>query len=301
MQQQSEAWGMALDFANRHLAGSPMPCCPPGSLPKRATGAHVPKGSWEKVGEKSDLEVYISGDAKHGVGMLVNPEPLGPRAGDLQEICDFFADNGYFVVMPDWHHGNFIKDMSNVMAEFQRIGKEYPWSALEKDFVGQILPIFHKRGVKTIGAIGFCYGTWLNVHQAALGKVNAILNFHPSHTRMAERVAEKVEEVLNLIKCPVLQCAAGNDPDANKAGGSDEQLFKKNCGADNVQFKDFPEMKHGWFTRADHKVEKEMQQQSEAWALALEFAHRHLKGKKHHSHEHHHGHHHGHGEHGHAH
>jgi len=271
---QTEAWGMALEWANKYVGSTC--CCPPGSLPKRAAGPHTPKGKYIKVG---DMDVYVSGEGKNGAGILVNPEVFGIRGGDLAEICDMFADNGYMAVLPDYHRGGFFTEFPKDFSVFVSWVAKYPWSGIEADLDKHILPIFHKAGVKKIGGVGFCYGTYVTLHAAAAGKIQCVMNCHPSHTHAAKFQGEDGAKLAASIKCPVLQLPAGADPEDNQPGGSDEKSYKANCGEANVCVKAFKEMPHGWVSRAKKDDPKQVEAQTEAWCLLLNFANKHLVGK----------------------
>jgi len=265
VEQQNIAWGMALDWAEKYVIDGVSPCCPPGSLPKRSAGAHVPKGQYTKSG---DLDVYVSGEGKNGAGIIVNPEVFGIKAGDLAEICDAFADQGYFVVMPDWHRGVYVTDFS----KFKEWINKFPWSGIKADFEKNVQPLFQKAGVKKIGAIGFCYGTWVNLHLAGECRVQSVMNLHPSHTHVFGMNGEDGAKVVGAVKCPVLQCPAGADPEANQPGNSDEKTWKGTAGSDHVCVKAFKDMPHGWVSRADRKVAAQVEQQNIAWGMALDWA-----------------------------
>jgi len=252
-------------------------CCPPGSLPKRAPGAHQAKGKYTKAG---DLDVYVSGEGKNGGGILLCCEIFGIKSGDLAEFADYFADNGYLVVLPDWHRGGYFQGFpADFMGEFAKFVAKNPWSGIEADMAKHVLPIFHKAGVKRIAAIGLCYGTWVTLHAAGAGKVHCVMNFHPSHIGVAGLSKEDPAKLVAAVKVPVLQFPSGQDPAETKPGGSDEKTLKANVGEHNVCFKEFKDMPHGWVSRADHKDPKQVEAQTEAWGLGLSFVDKHLAAK----------------------
>jgi dienelactone hydrolase len=247
-------------------------CCPPGSHPpKRTTGPHKAKGEYKKFG---DVECYVSGEGKSGCGILVNPEVFGIKTGDLVEFCDYLADNSFFVVMPDYHRGTYFSEFPKDFNDFIAWVKKWPFSTLQKDLENTIFPIFAKAGVKNIGCVGFCFGTWVNYHIAQLGKVKALINFHPSHFHAAKFQGEDAAELVAACKVPVLQFAAGNDPEETKPGGRDEKAIKANGKA--VCFKEYAAEAHGWVSRGDRKNEKTYQAQLECWQAGLDFAKTHV-------------------------
>jgi len=265
-EQQNQAWQLALEFARAKLVSST--CCPPGALPKRAMGPHTPKGEFKNI---NGYEVYVSGNASSGVGILVSPEVFGIRQGDLVEFADWLADAGYFVVLPEVFKGDYLRVWPDDINDFIAWLRKHPWLELRGVYDQIVFPIFASAGVKKIGGVGFCHGSWVNVHLASEGKLHAIVNLHPSHTNITKFQGENAEALLKEIRCPVLQCPAGQDPADNQPGGSDEKILKASAGEGNVIIKPFPEMQHGWASRGDRNDAKVCEQQTAAWKLALEF------------------------------
>jgi len=209
--------------------------------------------------------------------LLVNPEVFGIKSGDLAEFCDYFADNGFFVVLPDWHSGDFFKSFPSEMSVFVEWAKKWTWDKLQATADKVVLPIFAKAGVKKIACAGFCYGTWVSSKLASKGLVHCVLNFHPSHTHLAGMHSEDPQKLIEASKATaVLQFPAGNDPDATKPGGSEEKFFKQKLGDKNVLFKEFKEMAHGWASRGDASKTGVREAQTEAWQLAYTFVCSHL-------------------------
>jgi len=244
-------------------------CCPAGSHPKRPAGAHTPKGKYQKI---DDLEVYVSGEAKSGLGLLLSPEVFGIKTGDLAELADFFAEGGYMVVMPDYFRGNYITDFS----KFGDWVKKWPWSTVGKD-ADRCIDFLQKAGAKKIAGAGFCYGTWVNLHLSAEGKLSTIINMHPSHVGITGLLGEDVDKLIAAVKVPFLQFPAGNDPDRVKPGGTEEKTIKAAVGEKNVCFKEYKEMAHGWTTRGDRKDPKIAEQQWQAWCDGRAFLQTHFK------------------------
>jgi len=218
------------------------------------------------------MDVYVSGEGKNGAGLLVNVEVFGIKTGDLVEFCDYFADAGFLVVMPDWHRGGYMTTFPTDFSQFTAWAGKFPYSAIKTDFEKQIAPIFTKAGVKKIGGVGFCYGTWVNYHLGGDGKLDFLLNFHPSHQHIVNFWKEKQSDLVGAIKVPVLQFAAGNDAASVKPDGDDHKTLTTNVGDKNVLFKEFKDQVHGWVSRGDRKDEKIAAAQCDAWEQGLAFA-----------------------------
>jgi len=244
------------------------PCCPPGSIGKRPAGPHTPKGKYEKHG---DLEVYTSGAAKEGRGVLVVQEVWGIKMGNLAQVCDYFADEGFFVVMVDWHRGDTLKDFS----KFGEWLKKVPFTQIEKDFNSTIVPILKANKVTKLAGIGFCFGTWVLAHLSAKGHLKAHSACHPSHTKIGAALGEDIKAMAEAIKNPVAQFAAGNDGPEVKPGGSDEEIIKKKF-PDSI-FKEYKGMEHGFVARGDWINKQEIwEAAAEALKLSTDFFKKHM-------------------------
>ncbi len=105
-------------------------------------------------GASSNLPIYVSKPAlPTSKGIIVLPEVFG-WAGRLKGICDTFAKEGYYVIMPDCFRGDTANGKSDFMAW---ITVATPWSNVKFDFEA-IMKEFKAAGVTEIGAIGYCWG-----------------------------------------------------------------------------------------------------------------------------------------------
>ena len=75
-------------------------CCPSGSLPALSC-SYTPRGSEEKLG---DLPLYVAGE-KSEFALIVSYDIYGFHGGRIRNICDQLADQGYYVVLPDFFRG----------------------------------------------------------------------------------------------------------------------------------------------------------------------------------------------------
>jgi len=244
------------------------PCCPPGSIGVRPAGPHTPKGTYEKAG---DLDVYISGTAKDGRGVLIVQEVFGIKMGNLAQICDWFAEEGFFAIMVDWHRGETLKDFS----KFKEFLDLAPFSKIEADFNKHIVPVLKHHKVTKLAGIGFCFGSYVCTKLSGAGHLKAYSACHPSHTKIGPAFGEDIKALAEAVKCPVVQYAAGNDGPEVKPGGSDEAIIKKKF-PDSI-FKEFAKMEHGWVARGDWvKKDDVWADASEAITSSIEFFKKHM-------------------------
>jgi len=118
-----------------------------------------------------------------------------------------------------------------------------------KDLETHVIPALHARGAKTIGALGLCAGSAISMHLATTDLITATASCHPSHGRMAPVYGIASDKLIAAVKVPVLQYTAGNDQPEQKPGGIEEKtLAAKPFGSKN-DFKEFPDVVHGWLSR----------------------------------------------------
>lgn len=219
-------------------------CCPPDSIPPRPAGAHKPKGVYKKLG---DLEVYEVGESKNGMGVLVVQEIFGIHGGNLAEICDILAEQGFAVLMADFHRG--VRCQLNDFSAMGEMMKVAPWSRILEDFTNTLLPEFKQRGATRIGALGLCYGSWVMLRLAGTGLIKAGVASHPSHPQIGPAAGDDVKELVQAVRCPVQIFTAGGDDKSAKPGGQDESIIKPKFPSS--EFREFKDMKHGWVSRGD--------------------------------------------------
>ena len=103
-------------------------------------------------------------------------------------MCDFLADAGYLVIMPDFYRGDmceptearigtFIKDVTN-------------WDKLKVDWEQKIKPYAEKHGAQTYGAVGTCWGSYVVLRLAENVGFQAGVSFHPSHSPIAGSILQ---------------------------------------------------------------------------------------------------------------
>ena len=105
-------------------------------------------------------------------------------------MCDFLAENGYLVIMPDFYRG----DMCDPAAEPDRIGgfiKDVTkWPSLKLDWEKKVKPYAEKNGAKTYGSVGTCWGSYVVLRLAEDVGFNAGVSFHPSHSPIAGMILQ---------------------------------------------------------------------------------------------------------------
>ena len=87
-------------------------------------------------------------------------------------------------------------------------------------------------------------------------KLLGISGCHPSHFKILTNLLGQAEDAgVKDVKIPVCWCSAGDDPDAVKPNGVEQKILDQKPFGKQCVFKTYPDVKHGWMTRADLKEE----------------------------------------------
>jgi dienelactone hydrolase len=225
---------------------------------------------YEEMGTVTELEdglsVYSVGNSSKCI--IWNYDIFGFSAGRTRQLCDYFADQGYFVVLPDDYRGTFQIPWLPGGQEF--VKRESNWTALQSDWL-LVKEFAESNGAVTFGAIGTCWGTYPTVRLSSLPEFKAAVSMHPSHSPVMKLLEEDEKEIYQQMKSPQLFMPSGSD-DANvKLGGLAEEVL-----GDNLTIVEFNDMQHGWTTRGnltDPTIDRDVHK---AIKLAVEFFNKHL-------------------------
>jgi dienelactone hydrolase len=151
-----------------------MSCCPTEILPVKGA-VYTPQGS----------KVYVTGDVKSTRGILYIPDIFGPHP-NVFRVCDLLAKKGFLVVCPDFFPASSEWPMSDFPpadgfggAKFQGFigGLQYP---KVRHVVLEGIQILKSYGVKSIGAVGMCWGGKIALRANAEGLIQSAASPHPS-------------------------------------------------------------------------------------------------------------------------
>mmetsp|Transcript_59090 Transcript_59090/g.67283 ORF Transcript_59090/g.67283 Transcript_59090/m.67283 type:complete len:256 (+) Transcript_59090:44-811(+) len=221
-------------------------CCPKGSEPALAAN-YKALGTVSKI---EDLPIYTVGEGKKSA-IVLNYDIYGFDGGRTKLICDQLAAEGHFVILPDYYRGeSFPVDAEVNVENLTPFVHTYPWEKLQADLEGKVLPFLKEKGFEKIGALGFCWGAWINLNISGTGKLDCAANAHPSFN--AENFFGKSEvELAKRVQCPQLIFAAGNDLPNIKEGGEIVNLLKEKTFGDKCVFREFPDVVHGFASRGE--------------------------------------------------
>eukprot|EP00924_Labyrinthula_sp_SR-Ha-C_P006330 augustus_masked-scaffold_31-processed-gene-3.64-mRNA-1 protein AED:0.09 eAED:1.00 QI:0/-1/0/1/-1/1/1/0/249 len=195
-----------------------MSCCPESRvdfLKKAPAGI----GTYENLDEKT--EVYVSGDPTSNKVMVFLADIFGMKTGRHCSLCDFFADKGYFVIMPNYFTDSeppTEMDMDKILA----FAKSQPLSKIQ----GVLDATYAKYNLsaegKKVSMIGFCYGCWVMFHESQRGVLGdnfkAGINCHPS-VNLEGLHGGDVKALCESIKTPMLLIPTIGDVEFVQKGG----------------------------------------------------------------------------------
>ena len=211
---------------------------------------YTPIGEELMVGNLPMYYVAAGGDmAASQKGVVVLQEiwgwSHGQTAGRLRSICDTLASEGFHVVLPDCHRGDSAEGKPDKVAWIRSISQ--PVDGVVAD-VRRAADWLRERGVRSVGAVGFCWGAWAFAHASAAGVPLACgVGAHPSFKNESNCGFGTDEELAKRVQMPVLLLSAGDDPSNVQEDGAVTHALAQTGG----RTRGFSQMKHGWVTRGD--------------------------------------------------
>ncbi|XP_054806139.1 endo-1,3;1,4-beta-D-glucanase-like isoform X3 [Prosopis cineraria] len=181
----------------------------------------------------------------------------GYEAPKLRKLADKIAAKGYYVVVPDFLHGDPFA-YENASRPLPVWLKDHePDKAFED--AKQVIEALKSTGVLAIGAASFCWGAKCVVELAKSGMIQAALLFHPSFVTVDD---------IKGVNIPIAILGAEIDqycpPELVKQF---EEVLTAKLG-DDCDVKVVPKVSHGWTVR--YNIE------DEAAVMAAEEAHQKL-------------------------
>ncbi|KAL1816656.1 hypothetical protein ACET3Z_019230 [Daucus carota] len=183
------------------------------------------------------LKAYVSGSSQSKLAILLVSDGFGYESPNLRKIADKVATAGFYVVVPDFLHGEPF-DPHN--AE-----KPFPvWLNIHNTDRGfedakLVIAALKRQGMTTFGAAGFCWGAKVVVELAKPPYIEAAVLLHPSLT---------APEDLKAVKVPMAILGAGND---NHSPPELLRQFGEILISNQVKsfVKIYPGVEHGWAVR----------------------------------------------------
>lgn len=138
------------------------------------------------------------------------------------------------------------------------------WIASQTDWYGQrqsewvelLLPYALSLGATTFAAVGNCWGGYMVMRLSSYAEFKAGVCLHPAITVVGKHILkENIYELFDEVQCPQLMVTAGDDDDNEKRGGLANKVWGVMKFGPKCEFREFPDMKHGWTVRGDMRDE----------------------------------------------
>ncbi|MCL7028669.1 hypothetical protein MKW94_004440 [Papaver nudicaule] len=209
------------------------------------------------VEEIGGLESYISGSLDSKLGILLVSDVFGFEAPNLRKLADKVAAAGYYVVVPNFFHGDPFTPGMHLMIWYQ--------SHLAEDAAKEARPVIEalrSKGISAIGAAGICWGAKVLVELLKLDNLKAIVMLHPSLVTVDD--IEEIKVPISILGAEVDQMSP---PEVLKEF---EEVLSTKPEVDSF-VKIFNGVRHGWTVRYNIKNEEAVKRAEEAHNDMLEW------------------------------
>ncbi|KAL4590216.1 hypothetical protein LXL04_003142 [Taraxacum kok-saghyz] len=149
------------------------------------------------VGESGDvlqiasLNTYVSGDANSKIAIVLISDVYGYGAPKLRKLADKVASAGYYVVVPDFFHGDPLIPETPIQDWLKNHG---PVEAVV--FAKSVIQALKEKGISKIGAAGFCWGAKVVVELAKEAEIQVAALLHPSLVTLDDIKGVKVSTAI---------------------------------------------------------------------------------------------------------
>lgn len=263
-------------------------CCVSGHI-----HSGTPKGTVETIGGCKTYVAKASSGSKAQTVIFIT-DIFGYELPNVRLLADEYADNGFYVLIPDLFDGdsipydiNLLKAVAPLRSDPEvsdQVKKErgsaveanlYPWIGRHGEDVSK--PIIEKfiaavradSGVSKIGSVGFCWG----------GHYTILLSSSNDYPHLDAGVANhpsmlKVPDEITLVNKPVL--VQVGDSDGQMPIEQVKETQKLFAGKKDAEVIVYPGAVHGFTIRGDLNIEEEKEQKTSATEKAIKFLQKHL-------------------------
>ncbi|XP_050240380.1 endo-1,3;1,4-beta-D-glucanase-like isoform X2 [Quercus robur] len=206
------------------------------------------------VQEFGGLQTYVTGSPHSKLAILLLSDGFGYEAPNFRKLADKVAAAGFFVVVPDFLHGDSVTDLSDPKFDQDTWMKAHN---TEKGFedAKPVIEALKSKGFSAIGAAGFCWGAMVLVKLASSTDLQAAVLLHPGRI---------TEDEINNVKIPISILGAEIDhsspPEQLKQFG--KKLSEKSEFDSFVKI--YPGVAHGWTVRYNVDDESAVKSAEEA-------------------------------------
>jgi len=225
----------------------------------------------------TETYVTVPKSPKADVAIIILPDVIGHKFINAQLIADQFAENGYFTIMPDLFHGDPVSmnppEGFDIMAWLKGesnggVGGGHLPPRVEPVVKAAIKWLREEKGVKKIGAVGYCFGGKYVVRGLAKGE--GIDVGYTAHQSFVD------EEELQKIAGPLSIAAAETDSIfTTDLRHKSEEILKE--VKQPYQMNLYSGTEHGFAVRGDIKDPVKKYAKEQAFLQAVQWFDEHLK------------------------
>jgi len=236
----------------------PQCCSNPPTLNPSAGAGHV-----EQLG---GLSSYVSGSPDSKLAILLISDIFGYESPNLRKLADKVAAAGFYVVVPDFLHGDPYSPENADRPLPVWLKDHGPDKAVEE--AKSVIEAVKNKGVSAVGAAGFCWGAKVVVELAKAELIQAAVLLHPSFVTLDDIKGVKVHIAVLGAEIDKL-----SPPELLKQF---EEVLTAKSEVDSY-VKIFPKVAHGWTVRYSVEDEAAVKPAEEAHQNLIEWFAKYVK------------------------
>lgn len=234
---------------------------------------------------ETGLELYATGTSESKKGLLLVPDVFGWNGGRTRNIADYFAEEGYYVVVPKLltpaiDGGTDGDGFSAVLSMEYLIENllKFPYVGNLDAKIEATVAHMKAQGVERIGTMGFCWGGWVTSYACSTGSsvahdIHANVIGHPS-CQLENYFGGSAQTLFDNITVPTLLLPANGDSVEYREDGAWFQSVKSRHPTSKTRL--FDNVEHGFIPRGDISIPEKREAVDEALAEFSAFLKAHL-------------------------
>ncbi|CAN6452813.1 unnamed protein product [Victoria cruziana] len=205
-----------------------------------------------------NIKAYVTGSPTSKRAVILVSDVFGFQAPNLRKLADKVAASGFFVVVPDYFHGDRYSPEKGSIPEF--LDSHGPEKGFED--TKPLIVCLKSQGISSIGVGGICRGAKVVAELGKTNEVQATVMFHPSLVTVDDIKEAKVPTA-------ILGAEADHSSPPELIKQFEDVLTSKE--EVNSFVKIFPGVGHGWTMRYKNDDEDAKQKAEEAHAHMIEW------------------------------